>query len=58
LSPIIGVRQIYGHTPANEPRRLHDHLCLDTNMGHGPQHYAVVEDGKVTVRTLQNPPTP
>jgi hypothetical protein len=52
LSPIPGLRQIYGHTPSHEVRWCRDHLCLDTAMGHGPQHYAMVEDGKVTVRTL------
>jgi hypothetical protein len=68
LHAVPGVRQIFGHTPAECVRVLKDHmgaplgrqhfqLCLDTNMGNGPQHYAVVEDGKVTVRMLQNQPT-
>lgn len=51
LEPVARVRQIYGHTPADHIRRIgQDHICLDTNTGHGPQHYAVVEDGKVATR--------
>ena len=52
LRPIPGLRQIYGHTPSHEVRWYRDHLCLDTNVGYGPQHYAVIEDGKITVRPL------
>jgi hypothetical protein len=52
LRPIPGLRQIYGHTPSHEVRWSRDHLCLDTNMGHGPQHYAVVEEGAVHVHPL------
>jgi Calcineurin-like phosphoesterase len=53
LRPISGVRQIYGHTPGSQPRwRGSDHLCLDTADERGPQHFAFVEDGAVTVRKL------
>jgi hypothetical protein len=53
LAPVSNVRQIYGHTPAPEPRWVgSDHLCLDTAAGRGPQHFAVVDDGLVTVRKL------
>jgi hypothetical protein len=63
LEPIPGVRQIFGHTPDDSIRiikggpgviadRQHFQLCLDTNTGRGPQHFAVVEDGKVATRTL------
>ena len=51
LRPVPGVRQIFGHTPADHPRWIgKDHLCLDTNMGQGPRHYAVVTDGALKVR--------
>jgi hypothetical protein len=53
LMPVSDVRQIYGHTPAPKPRwKGSDHLCLDTAVGNGPQHFATVEDGVVTVRKL------
>jgi hypothetical protein len=53
LIPISKIRQIYGHTPGLEPRWAGpDHLCLDTAIENGPQHFAVVEDGFVTVRKL------
>jgi hypothetical protein len=51
LEPIPGIRQIYGHTPADRVRIWKDHICLDTNTGRGPRHYAAVEDGKVEIRT-------
>ena len=58
LLPIRGVRQIFGHTPADHIRRIgQDHICLDTNTGHGPQHYAIVEDGKVATRLFAEHPT-
>jgi hypothetical protein len=53
LVPIPKVRQIYGHTPADEPRwEGPDHLCLDTAAGRGPRHFALIDDGAVTVRKL------
>jgi hypothetical protein len=53
LRPIPKVRQIYGHTPGFEPRWAgSDHLCLDTAVENGPQHFAIVENGVVTVRKL------
>jgi hypothetical protein len=55
LKPISGVRQIYGHTPGFEPRWAgSDHLCLDTAIEGGPHHFALVDDGAVTVRKLHN----
>jgi len=53
LEPIPGLRQIYGHTPGSQPRWIgRDHLCLDTNVGHGPQHYVAIEDGAVRIQAL------
>jgi hypothetical protein len=53
LRPISKIRQIYGHTPGYEPRWTGaDHLCLDTAIENGPHHFAVVEDGVVSVRKL------
>jgi hypothetical protein len=53
LQPTPGVRQVCGHTPADRPRWIgQDLLCLDTNLGHGPQHFAVVKDGAVEVCRL------
>jgi len=50
LVPIPGLHQIYGHTPDRQPRWAGtDHLCLDTNLGNGPRHYAIVQDGRVEV---------
>lgn len=43
---ILGVPQIVGHTKAKEPRWKGASLCLDTML----KHYAVIEDGKVTVK--------
>jgi hypothetical protein len=57
LVPVHGLRQIYGHTPDDCVRwsRKKDgyHVCLDTNQGRGPQHYAVVIGGSLDVRLLQ-----
>lgn len=53
LIAIPGVRQIYGHTPGKQPRWLGNHsLCLDTNLGKGPRHFAIVMEGTVTVRSI------
>lgn len=50
--PLIGIRQIVGHTPAPMPRRKWAlggmaNIALDTNL----KHYAVIEDGVVTVKS-------
>jgi hypothetical protein len=53
LVPIPEVRQIFGHTPAPEPRWIgKTQLCLDTNLGRGPQHLAIIKDGAIEVRPL------
>jgi hypothetical protein len=53
LAPISEVRQIYGHTPAAEPRwEGSNHLCLDTADRNGPQHFALIDRGAVKVRKL------
>jgi hypothetical protein len=46
------IRQIFGHTPALEVRRDLFSVCLDTNIGDGVRHYAVLSDRILTVRTL------
>jgi hypothetical protein len=53
LIAIPGVRQIYGHTPGKQPRWIETHrLCLDTNLGKGPRHFAVVTGGEISVRGI------
>ena len=47
---IPGVPQIVGHTIGKEPRWKGASLCLDTQL----RHYAVIEDGKVTVKETPN----
>jgi hypothetical protein len=55
LRAICGVRQIYGHTPRSQPRwKGSDQLCLDTAAGNGPQHFALVDDGAVSVSKLHD----
>lgn len=45
FSPIRGVKQIFGHTPSEEPRERDGNWCLDTHL----KHYAIVHDGKVEI---------
>jgi len=62
LEPIPGIPQIFGHTPADHVRRTGDYfldnMCLDTNMGAGPQHYAVVADSRVETLPLSSDAAP
>jgi hypothetical protein len=55
VASIPSVRQIYGHTSASEPRWAGgDRLCLDSGQRKGPRHFAIVDDGSVTVRNLHS----
>ena len=47
---VPGVRQVFGHSPAKQPRWIgKGQLCLDTNLGSGPQHYAILKAGAIEV---------
>ena len=46
-------RQIFGHTPAAVVRQDSTAICLDTNLGKGPQHAVVLIDGVPTVRPIR-----
>ena len=53
FTAMAGVRQIFGHTPAAQPRWIGtEQLCLDTNLGRGPRHYAIINEGAVEIRAL------
>lgn len=55
FAPIPGVNQIVGHTYGLEPRWKNTpdsrNLCLDT----GCRHYAVIQDGEITVKQVDQP---
>lgn len=42
-------KQLFGHTPAREVRQTTNSVCLDTNIGEGPQHFAMLLDGVLTI---------
>lgn len=43
--PIKGIKQVFGHTKGYLPRHNGDNHCIDTAL----KHYAIIEDGKLTV---------
>lgn len=47
-------KQLFGHTPAREVRQATKSVCLDTNIGEGPQHFAVLLDGVLTIHDLRS----
>ncbi len=51
FEPILGLNQVFGHTPGREPRNDNSggcfNVCLDTHF----QHYALVQSGEVTIHT-------
>jgi len=49
FEPIKGIRQIVGHTPAEEVRYKKRNVCLDTNL----HHYGVIEKGELTILELK-----
>lgn len=58
FSPIHAIKQIFGHTPRRSLAGLYnredmnvgkDNLCIDTGLN----HYAILEDGKMTVKQIK-----
>lgn len=45
FKPIPGIKQIVGHTPANEVRCLDGNYCLDTGL----RHYGIIDNGSLLV---------
>ncbi len=53
-----GVKQLFGHTPSRWVRRDDRSVCLDTNVRHGVENYAIISDGDLKTNDLSLPKLP
>jgi len=54
-SSVKGLKQLVGHTPGRDVRwKGPNCICLDTNLGRGPQKYAVLEDGQIRIGSFES----
>lgn len=50
FEPVASIKQIVGHTKDKEVRWKGENVCLDTKL----HHFAVIEDGKLTVHETRD----
>ncbi len=50
FKPILGVKQLVGHTFSKEVRHKEFNYCIDTAL----EHYAIIEDGKLEIFNFED----